>query len=369
MKKLILGILILVLIFTGTKGFAAVTSETYKTIFACDNSTTTFDFDFKVFDEEDLEVIVMDENGTETELTYETNYTVANLTAEGGEVTTNVTYPENYTLIVRRSQGKTQDSDFTHTGILSTEVLEVQLDKIVMMIQQQQEQIDRSLLQASDQNTSITFPTPTADYVIGWNSEGTGLENKLPMDADSVSACLAAQNASEVAQAAAEAAETNATAAAAKIPDPDVGNATKGIVLDATGSSYEFADLATQVELDAKFNITSGHDHDGTDSKKLDLNSISGIFGTLNTSVSTNTTYQAPTDGIVIAYTAKDGSSKELKGLTDSSNPPTTVYQNEYDDPSTNSQLSIVFPIKKDNYWKVEVSGTTATVKWLPTGS
>jgi len=157
---------------------ADLTSETSKTIFLCDASETEFDFDFKVFDEDDIEVIlVLESTGAETTLTLTTEYTVSDISSTGGTVTTVSTYSALYTLIVRRDQALKQEIDYVPQGPFSTKVLEQGLDTMVMMIQNNKEKIDRSLLQVGTATESITFPAASASKVIGWNAAGTGLEN------------------------------------------------------------------------------------------------------------------------------------------------------------------------------------------------
>jgi len=158
--------------------FADLTSETYKTIFLPDGATTEFNFDFKVFDEDDLEVILVTEaDGTETTLTLTTNYTVSGLSDSGGTVTTVSTYADTYTLIVRRNQALKQEIDYVPRGDFSTTVLEQGLDQMVMMIQDNQEELSRAVVRAGTETTQLVFPSATASKIIGWNAAGTALEN------------------------------------------------------------------------------------------------------------------------------------------------------------------------------------------------
>ena len=164
---------------------ADLTSETFKTIFACDGAATTFDYDFKVFEDSELEVILYTiSDGTELTLTLTTDYAVSDISSTGGRVTTVSTYSALYQLIVRRDQPFTQELDYTQGDILSTTVLEKQLDQIVMQIQDLLEQVSRSIVQGATSLTQIEFPGVVADEFIGWNSGGTGLENKDLEDLD-----------------------------------------------------------------------------------------------------------------------------------------------------------------------------------------
>jgi len=76
---------------------------------------------------------------------------------------------------------------------------------------------------------------------------------------------------------------------------------------------------------------------------------------------SSNTVYQAESDGFVLAYSAVGS---ELKILTDGSNPPTTVRQHHYHSNGAGAwHISAVCPVRKGDYWKVE---SASSVYWLP---
>lgn len=247
----------------------AVSSENFKTIFNCDGSTVDFDFDFKVFDEADLEVIHVSATGVETTLTLTTNYTVSGLTETGGRVTTVATYASGVTLVVRRSQEKIQELDYQQNDIMSTAVLEDQLDKIVMMIQEQEERINRSILAASTQTEAFVLPEGESDKLIGWDTAGTALENKTALDADVQAACEAAQTAAETAETnaetaetAAEAAQTAAEAAASSIPEVDTDG-----TLAANSDSKIATQKATKTYADTKLSLNIDEEIEGLDEK------------------------------------------------------------------------------------------------------
>jgi hypothetical protein len=135
----------------------ALSSETSKTTFNCTGGTT-YDFDFKVFEAGDLEVIRVTALGVESTLALTTGYSVSALTETGGRVTTVSTYSDGK-LIVRRKQSKKQEIDYTQNDAFSTPVLEEQLDKTVMMIQEVKEQVGRCI-----QMPAITEEADVPDY-------------------------------------------------------------------------------------------------------------------------------------------------------------------------------------------------------------
>ena len=84
---------------------------------------------------------------------------------------------------------------------------------------------------------------------------------------------------------------------------------------------------------------------------------------------SSNTVYQAATDGFVCA-TAVAGTRTDVIGLTDGSNPPTMQRAVDGDLPNNEGDKrrprSITFPIRKGDYWKVTGADT---VYWIPLGT
>ena len=89
-------------------------------------------------------------------------------------------------------------------------------------------------------------------------------------------------------------------------------------------------------------------------------------------SKSTGTDYLAATDGIVTAYSANvTGAETVLTGLTDANATPTTTrcVSRVNVAAGASQQQSISMPVRKGDYYKVTVSGTTATMFWLPVGA
>jgi hypothetical protein len=68
----------------------------------------------------------------------------------------------------------------------------------------------------------------------------------------------------------------------------------------------------------------------------------------------------AATDGFVLAT----GSSADISGYTDSSNPPTTLRCQAKN--TASGDESFTMPVKKGHYWAV--SGTCAICYWIPLG-
>lgn len=231
----------------------SLSSETNKTIFNCTGGTT-YDTDFKIFEDTEAEIVRIDSDGVETILTYTTSYSISLITDSGFRVTTVETYSDGQ-LVARRSMPKTQDADWERNGDFSTDVLEEQLDKVIMMIQEHEEKLDRSILQDATQEDVITFPTAESNKLIGWNSGATALENKTALDADVQAACEAAQTAAELAETNAEAAQVAAEAAAASIPTLDTDG-----TLAANSDTKIASQKATKTYADTKKILTDRGD-------------------------------------------------------------------------------------------------------------
>lgn len=105
-----------------------------------------------------------------------------------------------------------------------------------------------------------------------------------------------------------------------------------------------------------------------SDGDEIQLTSAGAINYGLGTwtSRTKDTVYQASTDLIVVAlYVPTNAQTGAISGITDSSATPSTVRvkcgQNS-GNANVNNMLSITFPVKKDDYWKVEQSGSANSV-------
>jgi len=105
---------------------------------------------------------------------------------------------------------------------------------------------------------------------------------------------------------------------------------------------------------------------------KTRLNSTTTL-GAWDATKSTGTNYKALTDGWVIAYTNEIlQSACSIIGYSDANAAPTTIRDKvllgtAYG--STNIAHTVKFPVRKDDYWRVDVVLWTATVYWIPVGA
>lgn len=276
--------------------------------------TSVFVYDFKIFNSSDLlvQILTILDGSLET-LVETTDYTVSGVgDAGGGNVTLTVaSFPSGlsplYKIILTRNVPITQTTDYVENDSFPAETHEEALDKLTMIVQQQDEKISRAVLQSPDLSSDLILPTPEADKVIGWNSAGTGLENKST-DQSAADAAIAAQAAAELAEAHAELAETNAetaeanaeaaaVAAAASAVDAansaasvnlpsltGASDAKKKLGANSAGTAYELQDGETlqDIDGDTKIQVEESSDEDiirfdtgGTQRALIDSNGLS----------------------------------------------------------------------------------------------
>lgn len=124
-----------------------ISSETKRADYICNGSVNNFSVPFYILDETHIAVYILDMvTGVQTLLTLTTDYTVNNVGVfAGSDIDTVVTYPSGKQLIIIRAVPFTQLKDYIPNDTFPAESHELGLDKLTMLIQQQQEEIDRSL--------------------------------------------------------------------------------------------------------------------------------------------------------------------------------------------------------------------------------
>ncbi|MCM8784565.1 MAG: hypothetical protein NC818_07390 [Candidatus Omnitrophica bacterium] len=361
-----------------------VSNQTSKVVYDGDGSTTVFPYTFKIFQEEDLEVISQDTStGNETTLTLGADYTVSGAGNEGGgNVTLATALATGKKLIIRRNLALTQENDYVENDPFPAESHEKALDRLTFISQQLKEKIDRTILQDSTKTEPIRFPAPVADMVVGWKSDASGLENK---DVEELGAITVDTDNTLSSNSDEKVASQKATKTYVDTKDAQnvklTGNQTiAGVktfssipVLPASDPTADNEATRKKFIVD-KFDTSTGHDHDGTNSKKISGNQ----FGSLE-SKNINTVYQALTDGFVICRLYGDGSTEQRQdavGYTDNSNPPTTAVASASMQYATSVNIrdnSFCMPVKKNDYWKVVRteggSGNYVYLYWIPLGS
>lgn len=152
-----------------------VSSETKRSDYAGNNSTTAFATGFRFLENSHIKVILtVDSTGVETEQAETTNYTLtgAGLDA-GGTVTMLVPPALGETLTIKRDIPLTQGTDYVENDAFPAESHEEALDKLTMISQQLQEELDRSVkLTESQVGSGLTLPAPEDGKLLQWNASG-----------------------------------------------------------------------------------------------------------------------------------------------------------------------------------------------------
>jgi hypothetical protein len=161
-----------------------ISSTTVKNSYNGNGSTRTFVYTFKIFQDSDLQVIIRSANGTETIKTLNTHYTITGAGNSGGG---SVTFLQNlpsydYTptasekIILIRNIPQTQSLDYISNDTFPAESHEEGLDRTIMVVQQLQEEVNRSikLSKTNTMNSTEFFidASSRAGKIFGFDSNG-----------------------------------------------------------------------------------------------------------------------------------------------------------------------------------------------------
>lgn len=189
-KKLILSVFML--LFMCQPSLATVSSAVSRMDYTGNGNVDTYPYTFKIFANTDLQVTIRDLDNIETTLSLTTDYTVSGVGKNSGGnlalVDSNQSWLDadgdllsGYKLVIRRVRPLKQLADIRNQGQFFPETHENVFDHLVMLAQQQQDDIDRSIrLPLTVTGVSTELPNPTNDAYIGWNADSTGFVNKTP---------------------------------------------------------------------------------------------------------------------------------------------------------------------------------------------
>lgn len=183
-----------------------VAVATARVSYAGSGTTGPFSVPFYFLDNSHLKVIKRSAAGVETTLTITTNYTVSGAgVAAGGTVTTVAAVASGETLVILRNVPRTQETDYPSNDRFPAASHEQVVDKLTMIDQQQQEEIDRALTLPDTETPSSTLTTlpiaaDRASMYLAFDasgnpiaSTGTGTDTGLRGDLASTSGSLGAQ--------------------------------------------------------------------------------------------------------------------------------------------------------------------------------
>ena len=123
-----------------------VSSSINRASYSGNGTLTTFAYGFKVFDQDDLTVILRASNGTETVQTITTDYTVTGVgDVGGGNVVFGTAPASGVTVVILREMDLDQGLDLVPNDPFPAQSLENSLDKLTFMVQQHKEELGRTI--------------------------------------------------------------------------------------------------------------------------------------------------------------------------------------------------------------------------------
>lgn len=152
-----------------------VQTETSRARYATNGTTGPFSVPFYFLDADHLAVYYTDGDGVETLLTRTTHYSVTGAgDPSGGAVTTVASYASGGFVTIIRAVPATQLVDYSQGDAFPAESHEQALDKITMLVQQQNEKLDRALVFAPSDTGSGQLPEVSirANRLLAFDSNG-----------------------------------------------------------------------------------------------------------------------------------------------------------------------------------------------------
>lgn len=157
-----------------------LSTTTSRITYTGDGSTVAFAVPFGFFGADEIDVIERsNETGIEIAKVLTTDYTVSGGSGATGTVTAVVAPgPENTWTIARRTK-RTQMVDYTPNDPFPAETHERALDRLTALVQELDDELGRTAtLSPTSPFTNLTLPHPSADTLLGWKADLSGLENK-----------------------------------------------------------------------------------------------------------------------------------------------------------------------------------------------
>tara|TARA_R110002012_G_scaffold254913_1_gene434062 strand:+ start:1791 stop:4070 length:2280 start_codon:yes stop_codon:yes gene_type:complete len=154
-----------------------ISSTTIKNSYSANGSQTVFAYSFKILDQADIDVIIRASTGTETVKSLTTHYSVSGVgSASGGNITFGTAPLNTETVVLRRATTQTQTVDLVENDPFTAETVEGAFDRSIMIAQETQEEVDRSLkISRTNTMASTEFTvdaTTRANKILGFDTAG-----------------------------------------------------------------------------------------------------------------------------------------------------------------------------------------------------
>ena len=160
-----------------------VTATTNTKSYTGDGSTTSFPTTFAfqgTGSSAELEVIERTiATGAEATKSYSTHYTVTGGSGSTGTVVAASAPADTVQWHIRRKTTQTQTTDYTANDPFAADTHELALDRLSMVQQEQQTDIDKATKfpDTYTGSASAALPEPSASKLLAWNSSANALEN------------------------------------------------------------------------------------------------------------------------------------------------------------------------------------------------
>lgn len=149
-----------------------VSNETYRHDYNGNDVTVDFPISFYFLVKAHIEAILYNSvTEIETSLILPTHYDLADAGNPAGGTLTMVTAPtSDETLTIIRNVDYKQETDLVENATYSAEVLERVFDKLTMLAQQMQEQMNRTIRQSKSHPGNLELPAPIEGNFLNWVS-------------------------------------------------------------------------------------------------------------------------------------------------------------------------------------------------------
>ena len=270
-KKIILAFMLMLALSVplSVPVFATVSSTNSRMDYTGNGSVSTYSYTYRIFSNTDLLVTVRDTSDVETTLTLTTDYTVTGVgSGSGGNVVlvnasqawlTAGKLTTGYVLTIRRVRPLKQLTDIRNQGAFYPEIHEDAFDSLVMIAQQHQDEIDRSMklpetIDPADFNTELPADlaaNPSTSIIVNATGDGFAAGPTASAISGAQASATAAAASASSASTSASSASTSAAAAAAALAGATnfwggtVGGTADAITLTPTPSISSYTTGAT----------------------------------------------------------------------------------------------------------------------------
>lgn len=150
-------------------------------VYTGNNTTTEFPLPYITFEESHVKVTRLVISTDVESVVSDSEYSITGINDAGGPTVVFTTPPTtDHQITVERVLPLSQIADYLANQGFPADDHEKQMDRAMQILQQQQISLNRTMkIRVSDyDNIDLVLPSPTANKILGWNSAGTGIENK-----------------------------------------------------------------------------------------------------------------------------------------------------------------------------------------------